>query len=206
MNTHQIFNDSFEVHWKEFDEIFRKNLLKNIGDLGSLHRIAGTDEEINVEYSGRFYKALEESLASGQFISKWKKALTISIPKNFDELIEIFELHAVYPLHAFYLLLIYVHEYPMRAFFSGRDKPLPVNTLTLKFEQSLGESLPTSVGYELDRIQLDYCPHFAYDRNSGFNNMDSSDLQNKPKRHPQHHWHDLIWVWHFDWDPPVIFE
>lgn len=197
MNKHQIFDDSFEASWKKFDELFRNNLLEKIRELGSLHRLSCGHEELNAEYSGRFYEALEESLVSGQFIAKWKKALVIPMPRSLDELTEVFKLHVIYPLHAFYLLVLYVHEYPLRAFFSGRDKPLPYNTLTLQFQQSLGDPLPTHVGYELEMIQLNRCPGLAYDLEPLLAGESGNEVQSKPGPHPQHHWTDLRWYWHF---------
>ncbi len=196
-NKHQIFDDSFENTWKSFDESFRKSLLEEVCKHGSIHRLSYSHEEQNAIYSNLFYEALEKALTSGQFITKWKKALTIPMPKNMDELTEIFNLYIVYPLHAFYLLVLYVHEYPMRAFFSGRDRMLPFNTITLKFQQSLGDPLPTGVDYEFDMIQLDLCPALAYDHEMLQTNDIGAGNQGKPKPHPQHHWKDLIWVWHF---------
>jgi hypothetical protein len=202
MTSHQIFNDSFETIWKDFDTEFRDRLLKTIGQLGSLHRLSLGPEELNTEYSRRFYEALEETLASGKFIAKWKKALVIPLPTNFDELTEVFRHHAVYPLHAFYLLVTFVSEHPLHGFFSGRDVQLPFNTLTLQFHQSLADPLPTRIDYELEMVQLDRCPWLAYDhkitpaQQSG--NGGGSGSGNPPKPHPQHHWRDLFWVWHFD--------
>ena len=198
----QIFKDTFEASWKDFDEHFRKNLLEKIHKLGSLHRLTLSHEEVNMEFGQRFYAALEETLKKGRFVEKWKAALVGSVPKNFDEMATIFERHAVYPLHAFYLLLIYVHEYPLRSFFSGRDRRLPFNTLTLSFQQALSDPLPTAVGYELDDIQLEWCPGLSANPKMGTGNRSmTSDISITPLMqqggHPQHHWKDLIWVWHF---------
>ncbi|MFG1963125.1 hypothetical protein [Nonomuraea sp. NPDC049028] len=198
--SHQIFDGTFEGIWKDFDEAFRANLLKTIGQMGSLHRLSGDQEKINAEYGRRFYEALEETLVSGRFISKWKNSLVNPIPKSADELTEIFQLHSVYPSHAFYLLLVFIHEHPLRGFFSGRGAPIPFNTLTLKFEQLLSDPLPTGVNYELEMIQLDRCPGLAYDSEvSSTQELDASHTLplRSPSRHPQHHWRDLIWVWHF---------
>jgi len=199
MNSHQVFNDSFEATWKDFDGVFRKKLLEKISQLGSLHRLSCGHEEINAEYGRRFYEALEDAMTAGQFVSKWKKALAVPMPKSFDELAEIFRIHAVYPLHAFYLLLVYVHEHPFRGFFSGRDVPLPFNTLTLKFQQLLSDPLPTGVDYELDMIRPDRCPGLAFDPapSPAYDPGAGVLLKPKPQPHPQHHWHDLVWVWHF---------
>jgi hypothetical protein len=78
--------------------------------------------------------------------------------------------------------------------------PLPFNTLTLKFQQLLSDPLPTGVDYELDMVQLDRCPGLAY-------NPEISPAEapgggggfplKMPPEHPQHHWSDLAWVWHF---------
>jgi hypothetical protein len=199
VTEHQIFDQSFEGTWAEFDAAFRKTLLEKIKELGSLHRLTGGADEINREYGRRFYEALEETFATGEFVERWKRGLNGQLPRDADELDAVFRQHAVYPLHAFYLLLVYVHEYPLRAFFSGSDLLLPFNTLTLKFEQSLADPLPTAVDYELDLIRLDRCPGLAY----------ASDARAAPEpalmvaqgNHPQHHWKDLIWVWHFVAEP-----
>jgi hypothetical protein len=209
-NKTQIFKNTFEPSWKDFDDSFRKNLLKKIQGLGSLHRLTLGHEETNAEFSHRFYSALEETLQGGRFIEKWKEALEGPLPRSFDEMTEVFERYAVHPLHAFYLLLVYVQEHPMRAFFSGRDRWLPFNTITLSFKQELSDPLPTSVGYEFDDIQLERCPFLSahpmmpLDDSFAPGALAVAAMQTqggggttKPKPHPQHHWKDLIWVWHF---------
>ncbi len=110
--SHQIFNDTFEASWKDFDELFRKNLLGKIREVGSLHRLTLNHEETNTEFGRRFYEALEATFVSGNFLPKWKKALAIPLPKSFDELTEVFKHHTLYPLHAVYLLLLYIHAVP----------------------------------------------------------------------------------------------
>jgi hypothetical protein len=202
MDSDQIFDDSFERTWNEFDEAFRKALLESIREMGSLHRLTGDDEKINTEYGRRFYRALEETLAGGQFIERWKKGLNHPLPHDMDELEHVFRTHSVYPLHAFYLLLVFVHEYPLRAFFSGRDLRLPFNTLTLKFQQSLGDALPTSVDYELDMIRLDRCPGLGYASDADVKYALAAPGSTLPL-HPQHHRKDLIWVWHFVTEPSM---
>jgi hypothetical protein len=92
--SHQIFNDTFEASWKDFDELFRKNLLAKIREVGSLHRLTLNHEEANTEFGRRFYEALEATLLSGNFLPKWKKALAIPLPRSFDELTEVFKHHA----------------------------------------------------------------------------------------------------------------
>jgi hypothetical protein len=204
----QIFNDTFESTWKDFDAVFRKNLLEKIQQLGSLHRLTLDHEALNREFGQRFYEALEETLKSERSIDKWKAALHDPIPTNFDEMAAAIDRHAVFPLHAFYLLLVYVHEYPLRAFFSARDRRLPFNTLMLSFEQRLSDPLPTAVDYELDNIQLAFCPGLAANPSASTNlPLAASDartpepLQNGGNggigKHPQHHWRDLRWYWHF---------
>jgi hypothetical protein len=47
MKKHDIFDETFESSWKEFDDAFRKRLLSKIQKLGSLHRLAGDDEQLN---------------------------------------------------------------------------------------------------------------------------------------------------------------
>jgi hypothetical protein len=208
--SNQIFDESFEEIWKSFDEVFRTKLLGEIQQMGSLHRLTGDDEQINTEYSRRFYQALEEALGSGKFLPKWKKAMVGPMPKSMDELAGIFRLHSIYPMHAFYLLLVFLHEYPLRGFFSGRDVPLPFNTLTLKFQQLLSDPLPTGVDYELDMIRLDRCPGLAYDPEIPQTYETGAVSALLPLQggglgvHPQHHSWDLIWVWHF-YSPPVIY-
>src|SRR6266480_1888934 len=204
--SHQIFNDTFEASWEDFDELFRKNLLAKIREVGSLHRLTLNHEEANTEFGRRFYEALEATLVSGNFLPKWKKALAIPMPRSFDELTEVFKHHTLYPLHAFYLLLLYIHEYPLRAFFSGRDKSLPYNTLTLKFQQELSDPKPTDVRYELEMINLDRCPGLAYDLQIWDVNEQRDQLAASTSgvsKHPQHHRYDLVWVWHFVSSPTL---
>ena len=197
----QIFDASFETSWKEFDESFRKLLLKRIQEMGSLHRMTLSRDEADRETGRRFYEALEEALTNGKFIDKWKKALAISMPTTFDELSEQFKIHELYPLHAFFLLLIFLHDYPLRAFFSGRDEQLPYNTLTIKFDQALGDSLPSAVRYELEMINLDRCPGLIYEARSSVSSAElsgpSSPINPTPPQHPRNHRWDLTWVWHF---------
>ena len=200
MTEHQIFDESFEGTWAEFDAAFQQTLLEKIRELGSLHRLTGEDEEINREYGRRFYEALEETLAAGGFVESWKKGLNGRLPRDADELDVVFRRHAVYPLHAFYMLLVFVHEHPLRAFFSVSDLRLPFNTLTLKFEQSLADPLPTAVDYELDLIRLDRCPGLAY-ASDAHAASDPAALAQTQGKHPQHHRKDLIWVWHFFTEP-----
>ncbi len=198
----QIFKDSFEASWKEFDDKFRKLLLKRIQELGSLYRLQLTPEEANREFGSRFYEALESTLTNGKYVDKWKKALTVGMPKAFGQMADVFGGHELYPFHAFFLLLIYIHEYPLRAFFSGRDRQLPFNTLTLRFEQTFGDRLPTGVRYELEMINLGHCPGLTYDRRMAIADTYQSDISGTaPARpnHPRNHWWDLIWIWHFDW-------
>ena len=197
----QIFDPSFEGTWRAFDESFRARFLKSIQQMGSLHRLTGDEEEINTEYGRRFYEAFEETLNSGEFISKWKKSLVDPIPKNLDEMAHVFKSHSVYPQHAFYLLMLFIHEYPLRAFFSGRDVSLPFNTLTLKFVQLLSDPLPTGVDWELELIRFDRCPgwaHGSYGETVSELASIALPLDNQG-HHPQHHRWDLVWVWHFDW-------
>jgi hypothetical protein len=200
--SNQIFDDTFEQIWKRFDEVFRTKLLETISQMGSMHRLSGDEEQINVEYGLRFYEALEVTLESGRFVSDWKRSMVRPMPKSMDELAQIFRVHHVYPSHAFYLLLLFVHEHPLRGFFSGRDRPLPFNTLTLKFDQLLSDPLPTGVDYEFDLIRLDHCPGLAY-ASEVSQVYESGSVKAVPLAppgvHPQHHRRDLIWVWHFDW-------
>jgi hypothetical protein len=190
MSEHQIFNDTFERSWRDFDEMFRRELLAEIRQLGSIHRLSGDHKEINSEYSRRFYSALERAIVGSDLIQKLKSALVITLPSNFDELEAVFDLHPVYQLHAFYLLLLYVHEYPLRAFFSGRDRSLPLNTLKLKFHQTLGDPLPTAVDYELDYASPEEWQRLSEEQGSA-----SGEEAPLPNR--QHYWRDLYWVWHF---------
>ncbi|HET8978027.1 MAG TPA: hypothetical protein VFN87_07705 [Solirubrobacteraceae bacterium] len=210
MTDHQIFDDSFEKSWGEFDEGFREALLGKIRELGSLHRLIGDPEEINADYGRRFYDALEATLAAGKFIEKWKRALRDPLPQDVDALERVFQIHSVYPLHAFYLLLVFVHEHPLPAFFSGRDLHLPFNTLTLKFEQALSDPLPTGVDYELDLIRLDRCPGLGYASEAqppaSPAAAGAATAMMQSGSHPQHHWKDLIWVWHFAVPPTELLS
>jgi hypothetical protein len=198
MHQHQIFNDSFESSWKDFDDLFRRKLLESFRQLGSIHRLSCGHEEANTEFGRRFYESLEQAIAESQLVRKLKSALIIDLPTNFDELDEVFKLHTLYPLHAFYLLILCVHEHPMRAFFSGRDKPLPLNTITLQFHQALSDPLPTGVDYELEFVSQDRWLRLAADYGA------VADMQSGGGTgRPQHYWTDLRWVWHFDWSGPV---
>jgi hypothetical protein len=190
MFKHQIFDDTFEPSWKEFDDAFRQELLDEFRALGSLHRISSDRGTVNTEYGRRFYQALERAVEKSQLIPKLKAALIIPLPSNFDDLKVVFDLHTLYRLHAFFLLVLYVHEYPMRAFFSGRDRKLPLNTITLEFHQALSDPLPTAVNYELDYISQDGWLRLATEYGA------VTDLQSVGR--PQHYWTDLRWVWHFD--------
>jgi hypothetical protein len=192
LNHHQIFNDRFEPSWKEFDDLFRQKLLEKFRTLGSIHRLSCSHEEANTEFGRLFYEALEHAIGESRLIHKLKAALVIEMPKNFDELDAIFKLHSIYPLHAFFLLVLYVHEHPMRAFFSGRDRALPLNTLTLQFHQGLSDPLPTGVDYELDYLTDDRWMRLADEHGA------TADLQSGGGGRPQHYWTDLRWVWHFD--------
>lgn len=199
----QIFDEKFEQAWDAFDRDFRAALLAKFQELGSIHRLTGPSEVINDDYGRRFYEALEETLASGRYLEQWRQDLLISLPESLDEFGPLFRRHAVYPLHTFYLLLLFVHEYPLRAFFSGRDVPLPFNTLTLKFDQRLSDPTPTAVDYEIDMMLLDRCPGLSFASDALA--QDATALINQGAgRHPQHHWKDLIWVWHFVTEPPVL--
>jgi hypothetical protein len=191
MNQHKIFDNKFEASWKEFDDLFRKKLLEKFRTFGSIHHISGGHEEVNAEFSLLFYEALEHAIHETGLIRKLKAALVIDMPKNFDELDALFKLHALYPMHAFYLLILYVHEHPMRAFFSGRDRALPLNTLTLQFHQALSEPLPTGVDYELDNVREERWMRLAAEHGA------VADLQQGGGGRPQHYWTDLRWVWHF---------
>jgi hypothetical protein len=204
MNQHQIFNDTFESSWKDFDVLFRKKLLDSFRQLGSLHRLSCGHEEANTEYGRRFYEALEQAIIESKFIRKLKSALIIDMPTSFDDLDRIFKMHTLYPLHSFYLLILYVHDHPMRAFFSGRDRPLPLNTLTLQFHQSLSDPLPTAVDYELEFIRLDRWLKLASDHGAVPDSEVSAGFElmaTKPR--PQHYWTDLRWVWHFGWSGSI---
>ena len=94
MHQHQIFNDSFESSWKDFDDLFRRKLLESFRQLGSIHRLSCGHEEANTEFGRQFYEFLEQAIAESQLVRKLKSALIIDLPTNFDELDEVFKLHA----------------------------------------------------------------------------------------------------------------
>lgn len=193
----QIFDEQFEQVWDEFDREFRAALLRKFQELGSIHRLTGSGDEINDDYGRRFYEALEETLVPGRYLEQWGKSLIEPLPESLDELGPVFGRHAVYSLHAFYLLILFVHKYPLRAFFSGREVPLPFNTLTLQFDQRLSDPKPTAVGYEFDMVALDRCPGLSFASDARAEAAISIGNQGTTGKHPQHHWRDLMWYWHF---------
>jgi hypothetical protein len=203
MKVAQIFTESFEPLWTEFDGKFRDRFLTRVQELGSLYRPTLSRLELSQQIGRRFYEALEQTLIEGGILQQFQAAMRQELPGSFDEVELIFSAHEEGPLHAFMMLMIYIREYPFRAFFSGRDEPLPFNTLTVRLVQSPGDALPRAVGYGLSNSALEHCPW----------NKRSSQMQTigedapEAKEHPKNHWFwqegddrdppIYIWVWHF---------
>lgn len=199
MAADAIFGDAFEGIWKEFDTAFKSELLEKVKGLGSLYRSTLSKDDLIHEMSVLFYDALEHSLVENGRLQNFREALADPLPKRFGEVRETLEAHAANPLHAFMLTMIYIQEHPFRAFFSGRDAALPLNTLTVVVEQRPDEKAPTAVRYGLSHIKLSHCAGLAFDP------IPLAD--NEEEEHPKNHWwwdydpkHDdirFIWYWHF---------
>jgi hypothetical protein len=88
---------------------------------------------------------------------KLEECLLIPMPNTFDELLVIFKERDAAPFQAFVLLLLFIQARPLRAFFSGRDEPLPYNTLRVAIYQRPSEALPRKVSYGLSQVELSRC-------------------------------------------------
>lgn len=198
MQTAELFTDAFEDVWAEFDRQIRGELLKKAHELGSLFRSQLSRDEFSKAMGPRFYEALENSLLRAELLDKFKSTLAVPIPETFDEVQQILASHEASPLHAFIVLIIYIYTHPLRAFFSGRDEPLPFNTISVSLQQSPSDRLPRKVGYGLTYTDLQHCPYSRV----------TSD--GEKEEHPKNHWvwendpkYDdfptgvTIWVWHF---------
>jgi hypothetical protein len=152
----ELFSDEFENIWAEADSRFRDNLLKAARGLGSLHRTTLSRSELQKAFGPLFYEALEEALDNETRV-KLEKCLLIPMPNTFDELLVIFQERDAAPFQAFVLLLLFIHARPLRAFFSGRDEPLPYNTLRVRIYQRPSEALPRKASYALSQVDLSRC-------------------------------------------------
>jgi len=201
--SNQIFDESFEKTWSKFDVCFRKCLLAGAQKLGSLNRVTMNQPKLSAVAGLMFYEALEQAFDETSALEKFKKGLNIQMPRTFDEANTILSASGRAPMHAFMLLMVFIKEHPFRAFFSGRDEPLAVNTLTVFIRQGLGDALPTDVSYRISGINLDHCPGLV----SSFECCPDDD-EDEEKEHPKNHfWKDhdpehdpeggYVWIWHF---------
>jgi hypothetical protein len=219
MSGGEIFGEAFEELWSDFDSRFRAELLERIQELGSLYRLKLTRDEFGDQLGLRFYEALETTLVASGVLERMKESLTLPLPESFDDLLEVFAENESSPLHAFFLLLIYLSEHPFRAFFSGRDEELPFNTLSVSVFQSPGAKLPEDVTYALTAALPELCPASVFDvalrgkdkgkkgdKKDDKKKDDKKDDETEPE-HPRNHffWKPgdpdrpgiIIWVWHF---------
>lgn len=197
-----MFNDDFEMLWAEFDTHFRAALLQRFREFGSLYRLQLASGEFNVVVGRAFYGALEETLSRDGLADRLSTALVEPLPPDADRVIDDMNEHGASPLQAFMRLVLFTLKHPLRAFFSGRDRALSLNTLVVRVDQDPSDRIPTGVSYGLQSLVLTECPYGA--RETELQRSGESD----GTKHKSNHWfwdhdpkHDppggYIWIWHF---------
>lgn len=149
-----IFGDGISQIIDDFDSRLRSNLLSAYRDLGPLKKTKMSKHEAEEKIGKTFYAVFEGLVKETNLLARARELLKIGLPDDFDEVSVILDRKNIPLLERIILLLLFINDYPYRAFFSGKLTKLPVNALELHFKYDNNTGIVSNVSYKLKNVRL----------------------------------------------------